>query len=155
MPFTSSAVHSDFPVPPENLNSTEAGQQSADSLRSLPTTTRLVDTRDAAEASPARRARGVLPHIDLDAVGDDAAEFTRCLRQVRHSAGQLSNREIAARSGRRLSRWMVGEVLGKGALPKRDFLEAFLAVCGVPASERAWWDRADLEAAREARRDAT
>ncbi|WP_410608604.1 hypothetical protein [Amycolatopsis sp. lyj-109] len=80
-------------------------------------------------------------HIDLDAVGDDAAEFTRCLQQVRHIAGPLSNREIAARSGRQLSRWMVGEVLDKGALPKRDFLEAFLAVCGVPAPERARWDR--------------
>jgi hypothetical protein len=80
-------------------------------------------------------------HIDLDAVADDAAEFTRCLQQVRHIAGPLSNRQISARSGERLSRWMVGEVLDKGTLPKRDFLDMFLTVCGVAAEERPRWDK--------------
>jgi hypothetical protein len=88
-----------------------------------------------------RRVRPVSA-IDVSPVPVDQAEtlvdFARCLDQVRILAGPLSHREIESRSGGILTRTKIGQVLN-GDLPRREFLVAYLEVCGVPASDRPLW----------------
>jgi hypothetical protein len=66
------------------------------------------------------------------------AEFAQCLEDVRLLAGPLSARELEKRSGKRLGRTKIGEVLA-GSLPRRDFLLVYLEVCGVPQQSWADW----------------
>lgn len=67
-------------------------------------------------------------------------DFTVCLDRARVLAGPLSHREIENRSGRRLRRTKIGQVLA-GEFPHRDFLLVYLDVCGVPETDRAEWLR--------------
>lgn len=68
-------------------------------------------------------------------------EFIACLDRARVLAGPLSHRELESRSGRRLRRTKIGQVLA-GELPRRDFLLIYLEVCGVPEADRIEWLRA-------------
>jgi hypothetical protein len=68
-------------------------------------------------------------------------DFIACLDRARVLAGPLSHREIETRSGRRLRRTKIGQVLA-GEFPHRDFLLAYLEVCGVPETDRTEWLRA-------------
>jgi hypothetical protein len=69
-----------------------------------------------------------------------AADFAECLDQVRVLAGPLSHREIESRSGGRLRRTKIGQVLG-GELPHREFLTVYLEVCGVSEATSESWHR--------------
>jgi hypothetical protein len=68
-------------------------------------------------------------------------DFIACLDRARVLAGPLSHREIESRSGRRLRRTKIGQVLA-GEFPRRDFLLTYLEVCGVPEADRTEWLRA-------------
>ncbi|MCE6998317.1 hypothetical protein LZG04_26475 [Saccharothrix sp. S26] len=80
-----------------------------------------------------------VPVIDSHSVPITAAtttaDFARCLDQVRVLAGPLSHRAVESRSGGRLRRTKIGQVLG-GELPNREFLLVYLRVCGV--AEALW-----------------
>lgn len=93
------------------------------------------------EPSSHRPLRPVSPidpgHIQVGAAVTVAA-FTRCLEEARILAGPLSHRELESRSGRRLGRTKIGQVL-RGTLPQRDFLLVFLEVCGVPKDRWPRW----------------
>jgi hypothetical protein len=80
-----------------------------------------------------------------------AADFAECLDQLRVLAGPLSHREIEGRSGGRLRRTKIGQVLA-GELPRRDFLAAYLEVCGVPEDATAAWHQVWTTLATAARR---
>ncbi|SDC51743.1 hypothetical protein [Actinokineospora iranica] len=85
-----------------------------------------------------------VPVVDTSSVAVErvrtAAEFAACLDQVRVLAGPLSHREIESRGGGRLRRTKIGQVLA-GELPRREFLAAYLTVCGVPADAHEPWHR--------------
>lgn len=84
-----------------------------------------------------------VPPIDISSIPlADArthADFARCLNQLRILAGPLSNRQIEARSGGRLGRTKIGQVLN-GELPRREFLHVYLQVCGVHERANAWYE---------------
>jgi hypothetical protein len=95
----------------------------------------------SADPLGARPVRSVAP-INTSGVpvqeATTAAEFARCLEQVRVLAGPLSNREIETKSGHTLRRTKIGQVL-RGDLPRRDFLVTYLRVCGVAEREVPTW----------------
>jgi hypothetical protein len=96
------------------------------------------DGSDQVSARPGQQARSIDgPAVTLASVRT-AADFARCLDHVRILAGPLSHREIEGRAGGRLRRTKIGQVLA-GELPRRDFLEAYLEVCGVPEDARGVW----------------
>jgi hypothetical protein len=68
------------------------------------------------------------------------ADFAECLDQLRVLAGPLSHREIASRSGGLLRRTKIGQVLS-GELPRREFLTAYLEVCGASREAGDSWLR--------------
>ena len=85
-----------------------------------------------------------VPPIDASSIPLDAArtnaDFARCLNQLRILAGPLSHRQIEARSGGRLGRTKIGQVLN-GELPRREFLHVYLRVCGVQErADAAWYE---------------
>lgn len=94
--------------------------------------------------SPSRRPRPIKPVPTIDTSGvpvrqaETAADFGKCLEQVRILAGPLSNREIETRSGHTLRRTKISQVL-RGDLPRRDFLTIYLQVCGVPEAQQPIW----------------
>lgn len=80
-----------------------------------------------------------VPEIPLSAVRT-AADFAECLDQLRVLAGPLSHRQIESRSSGRLRRTKIGQVLN-GELPRREFLAAYLEVCGVTDAAKEPWHR--------------
>lgn len=87
---------------------------------------------------------GPRPEIDASLIPlstvRTSADFAQCLDQLRVLAGPLSHREIESRSGGRLRRTKIGQVLG-GELPRREFLTSYLEVCGVSCAESEPWHR--------------
>lgn len=62
---------------------------------------------------------------------NSVTEFVEALRAVRIWAGSPSLRDLEACSGGKMRRATVGDMFGKGKLPKYNLMMTFLSTCGV------------------------